>query len=141
MKNWIIILSLMVSIARIGHSQTWEEMAQYVEEINSRNDSIQFIYNDTITVKIRDFGIHQFTIFNNVNTKRDFFIYRCNCSDSLIVYDGGISRDDFDFWQSVYIMKSDSNWVIETVKSEIALSIPWSHMSGLVSSKKCIMTK
>lgn len=123
------------------YCQEWDEMAQYVAELNSRNDSVQLIYNESLTVQIRDFGIHQFTLFNNINTKRDFFIYRCNCNDSIISYAGGISRDDFDFWQSVYIKKIDSNWIIEPFKAEIALSVHWSKMSGLVSSKKCIMTK
>lgn len=116
-------------------------MAQFASEINSRNDSTQLVYNDSTTVQLRDFWNHQFTIFNIINSKRDFFIYRCKCNDGMVVFAGGISRDDFDFWQSVCIKKIDSNWVVESIKSEIALSVPWSNMSRLASINKCIMTK
>jgi hypothetical protein len=99
------------------------------------------LFNDSIEVELKDFGIHEFTIFKKYSKyKRYFFIYHCNCKDNTTLYGGGTSRRDDDFYQSVYIIKNDTAWTIEPFDIDISLTFPFSEMKKLRLKYRCIMT-
>jgi len=123
MKNCIVFLSLVILSSRIGYSQSWEEMAQYTIELDSRNDTANLWLNDFVKVELRDFGISQFTIFQDTTSQHAYFIYKCVCNDSILI--GGRDRG-YDFYRLRDIYQTNNEWRVEDFDTEIALSTPWS---------------
>jgi hypothetical protein len=122
-------------------AQNWEEMATFTSQIKSRTDKTQLLFNDSIEVELRDFGIHEFTIFKKYSKHKNYlFIYHCNCKENKTLYSGGKILNDNNFYQSVYIKKNDFTWNIEPFVTNIALSFPFSEMKKLRLKNKCIMT-
>lgn len=142
MKNYILTLGLILLASSVGHSQTWEEMAQYTMELEFRNDSSDLWLNDSVKVELRDYGINEFTIFRDTTSQSGYFIYRCACGDTVISLIGGRDRIH-DFYRLRDIIYESEEWLITKFDTEIALSVSWNifeSKSRRKMNKRCLMT-